>query len=94
LFILIRSSDSPSTSLEHMPPHHSSSSLRHGETSELTIGHSGDSYRPTQQSWEGDSDIEVEQDPPDWIKEVPDDILSQLEPREKKRQEVLNGKLN
>ena len=88
--------DSPSTSLELVAPsgHHSSSSLpgRNSETPETTVGHSGlDSYKPSQ-SWEGDSDIEVEQDAPDWTKDVPEETLAQLEPREKKRQEVLNGK--
>ena len=91
---LLRSLDSPSTSLELVAPSgHSSSSLpgRSSETPDTTVGHLGlDPYKPSQ-SWEGDSDIEVEHDAPDWTKDVPEETLSQLEPREKKRQEVLNG---
>ncbi|KAL1124679.1 hypothetical protein AAG570_001303 [Ranatra chinensis] len=37
-----------------------------------------------------DSDTEAEPDPPDWSKNVPDEVLKQLSPREKKRQEIIN----
>ncbi|XP_046401357.1 rho guanine nucleotide exchange factor 11 isoform X3 [Ischnura elegans] len=40
-------------------------------------------------SW-NDSDTEAEPDPPDWTKNVPDDVLRQLTAREKKRQDVIN----
>jgi len=87
-----RSLDSPSTSLELVAPTglHSSPLLlgRTSETPETSVGHS-DSYKPSQ-SWEGDSDIEVEPTAPDWTKGVPDEVLQQLQPIEKKRQEVLN----
>lgn len=79
-----------------MPSHHSSSSLpgRSSETPETAVGHSGvtDSYKIAQ-NWEGDSDIEIEQDAPDWMKNVPEDVLAQMTHREKKRQEILNGNL-
>ncbi|XP_039278678.1 uncharacterized protein LOC111045203 [Nilaparvata lugens] len=37
-----------------------------------------------------DSDLEAEPDPPDWTRAVPEDVLSNLTAREKKRQEVIN----
>ncbi|XP_071449532.1 rho guanine nucleotide exchange factor 11 isoform X2 [Hetaerina americana] len=40
-------------------------------------------------SW-NDSDTEAEPDPPDWTRNVPDDVLRQLTAREKKRQDVIN----
>jgi Rho guanine nucleotide exchange factor 12 len=39
-----------------------------------------------------DSDMEAEPDPPDWTRLVSEAELKQLSPREKKRQEVINGK--
>jgi hypothetical protein len=94
--LVCRSLESPSTSLELVAPsNNSSSSLpgRNSETPETTVGHSGalpDSFKPSP-GWDGDSDIEIEQDPPDWTKNVPEDTLSRLDRLEKKRQEVLNG---
>lgn len=89
-----RSLESPSTSLELVgPSNNSSSSLRErsSETPETTVGHP-ESYKPSP-GWDGDSDIEIEQDPPDWTKNVPEDTLSSMDKLEKKRQEVLNGKI-
>ncbi|CAG7831461.1 unnamed protein product [Allacma fusca] len=90
-----RSLDSPSTSLELVGPNYlSSSSLpgRNSETPETTVSHSGvlpDSVKPFP-GWEEDSDIEIDQDPPDWTKNVPEEKLAALDRLEKKRQEVLN----
>jgi len=94
--LIHRSLESPSTSLELVAPsNNSSSSLpgRNSETPETTVGHSGalsDSFK-TSPGWDGDSDIEIEQDPPDWTKNVPEENLNRLDRLEKKRQEVLNG---
>ncbi|CAL8080561.1 unnamed protein product [Orchesella dallaii] len=91
-----RSLDSPNTSsLELAGPSVSSSSLRarDSETPDHSaIRHSEliTSSFNTPPKWEGDSDIEIEQDPPDWTKDVPEETLSGLDRLEKKRQEVIN----
>ena len=41
-----------------------------------------------------DSDTEAEPDPPDWTRRVDENVLKSLTPREKKRQEVINGKIS
>lgn len=38
-----------------------------------------------------DSDTEAEPDPPDWTRRVDENVLKSMTPREKKRQEVING---
>ena len=43
---------------------------------------------------EGDSDFEAERDPPDWRPKMSQDELARLKPKEKKRQDVINGKTN
>jgi hypothetical protein len=70
----------------------SSSSLRErsSETPETTVGHSSEPFKSSP-AWDGDSDIEIDQDPPDWTKNVPEETLAALDRLEKKRQEVLNG---
>ncbi|XP_035704307.1 uncharacterized protein LOC110844861 isoform X9 [Folsomia candida] len=89
---LLRSLESPSTSLELVAPsNNSSSSLRErsSETPETTVGNSSEPFKPSP-GWDGDSDIEIDQDPPDWTKNVPEETLSSLDRLEKNRQEVLN----
>lgn len=39
-----------------------------------------------------DSDFETEVDPPDWRLSLSPDELEKLKPKEKKRQDVINGK--
>ena len=39
-----------------------------------------------------DSDFEAERDPPDWRPKMNQDELAHLKPKEKKRQDVINGK--
>lgn len=51
-------------------------------------GASGSAGAPPQ--W--GSDAELEPDPPDWTSSVSEEILKSLTSREKKRQEVINGK--
>ena len=43
----------------------------------------------TQSYW--DSDFETEPDPPDWRLAIHQEELNQLNPRDKKRQDVING---
>ena len=43
---------------------------------------------------EGDSDFEAERDPPDWRPKMSQDELARLKPKEKKRQDVINGRTN
>lgn len=68
---------------------------RDSETPENPVRHSeiisDSSYSKIPPGWDGDSDIETEQDPPDWTKDVADEILGRLDRQEKKRQEVING---
>lgn len=53
----------------------------------------GTNAHPTGSEW--DSDMEVEADYlPDWQSSVPPDKLASLHPHEKKRQDVINGKLS
>ena len=40
-----------------------------------------------------DSDFEAERDPPDWRPNMNQDELARLKPKEKKRQDVINGKI-
>ena len=47
---------------------------------------------PNNSTTEWDSDLEAEPDPVDWTKGVDEEVLKQLSAREKKRQEVINGK--
>ena len=42
--------------------------------------------------YEKDSDIEVDLDLPDWKRHISDDILDSLDPRDRKRQDTINGK--
>lgn len=93
--LLRRSLDSPKSSSLELVTHRSyypGGRERDSETPENHVRHSENtdsSYRIP--GWEGDSDIEVEQDPPDWTSDVPEDVLSRLDRVGKKRQEVLNG---
>ena len=48
-------------------------------------------FPSTQSYW--DSDFETEPDPPDWRHTINQDELAQLNPREKQRQDVINGEL-
>ena len=40
-----------------------------------------------------DSDFEAERDPPDWRPNMNQDELARLKPKERKRQDVINGKI-
>nr|XP_018910906.1 PREDICTED: rho guanine nucleotide exchange factor 11 isoform X3 [Bemisia tabaci] len=53
-------------------------------------GVKSDSVNNSTSAPQWDSDAEAEPDPPDWTKNVPEDVLRSLSPREKKRQEVIN----
>lgn len=90
-----RSLDSPSNSLEVV----GSSNKGSCENSSVTVVPNTFSSSSTSSltcpvsritAW--DSDTEAEPDPPDWTKAVPPDVLRNLPPSEKKRQEVINGK--
>lgn len=98
---ICRSLDSPkSSSLEQIthPPSYYRGRERDSETPENPVRNSepynDSSFNRSILGWEGDSDIDVEQDPPDWTVEVPQEILNGLDRVEKKRQEVLNGTIN
>ena len=56
--------------------------------SSASSGHSSMSNRET--FW--DSDFEAERDPPDWRPKMNQDELARLKPKEKKRQDVINGR--
>ena len=58
-------------------------------SSQLT---SSSQFPTTQSYW--DSDFETEPDPPDWRHSINQEELAQLNPREKQRQDVINGELN
>lgn len=40
-----------------------------------------------------DSDMEAEQDTPNWSKAVDKDIVKKLKPKEVRRQEIINGEI-
>ena len=67
------------------------SSLGGGESSSVASGQltSSSQFPSTQSYW--DSDFETEPDPPDWRHSINQDELAQLNPREKQRQDVING---
>ena len=58
-------------------------------SSQLT---SSSQFPTTQSYW--DSDFETEPDPPDWRHSINQEELAQLNPREKQRQDVINGETN
>ncbi|XP_049802572.1 rho guanine nucleotide exchange factor 12-like isoform X3 [Schistocerca nitens] len=76
-----RSLDSPSNSLEAVSGGQASDTLT--LTPPAPCSDSGSSA-PL------DSDLEAEPDPPDWMQGVEEEVLQNLSPREKKRQEVIN----
>lgn len=55
-----------------------------------TASTSSSQFPSSQSYW--DSDFETEPDPPDWRHSINQEELNQLNPREKKRQDVINGK--
>ena len=59
-------------------------------TSAASTVHTSSSHLPSSQSY-WDSDFDTEPDPPDWRHSIDQDELNQLNPREKKRQDVING---
>ena len=73
-----RSLDSPSNSLEMV------TAARTHEAVTVTL-------TPNHSTTEWDSDLDAEPDPVDWSRGVDEEVLRQLSPREKKRQEVING---
>lgn len=46
----------------------------------------------TQQNYE-DSDFDTEPDPPDWRVAISPEEMAKLKPKERKRQDVINGKI-
>ena len=40
----------------------------------------------------GDRDLEADPDPPDWTRNLDPDVVDKMTPKEKQRQEVVNGK--
>ena len=70
------------------------SSLGGGESSSVASGQltSSSQFPSTQSYW--DSDFETEPDPPDWRHSINQEELAQLNPREKQRQDVINGESN
>jgi hypothetical protein len=88
--------DSPATSMQDMAGGRAreaaTSSLGGGESSSVASGQltsSSQQFPSTQSYW--DSDFETEPDPPDWRHSINQDELAQLNPREKQRQDVING---
>ena len=59
-------------------------------TSEFSATTSSSQFPATQSYW--DSDFETEPDPTDWRTALQQEELNQLNPRERKRQDVINGK--
>lgn len=92
-FWICRSLDSPNTSSLELGtaahPHYFRRD-RNSETPDNLVPHS-ENICEIPVGWDGDSDIEIEQDPPDWAKDVGEEILNGMDKVEKKRQEVLNG---
>jgi len=68
-------------SLSTLTTNASSSTLSASETS---------SNQFQQQTYE-DSDFDTEPDPPDWRLSISQDELAKLKPKERKRQDVING---
>ena len=60
--------------------------------SEFSATTSSSSQFNTQSYW--DSDFETEPDPPDWRLQIDQEQLNSLNPRERKRQDVINGTSN
>ena len=90
--------DSPATSMQDMAGGRAreaaTSSLGGGESSSVASGQltSSSQFPSTQSYW--DSDFETEPDPPDWRHSINQEELAQLNPREKQRQDVINGESN
>ena len=89
--------DSPATSMQDM------AGGRAREAATSSLGAAADSsvasslvpssqFPSTQSYW--DSDFETEPDPPDWRHSINQEELAQLNPREKQRQDVINGESN
>ena len=103
MYTISSSLDSPATSMQDMasgaggrpaPPAHA---LVTTASSASDLGHAitSHSFPTTIVDW--DSDFETEPEPPSWrdgmSKDGRQDELNQLNPREKKRQDVINGNL-
>ena len=91
--------DSPATSMQTLAsgrPEAATSSLgvSGGDNSSLASSQltSTSQFPSTQSYW--DSDFETEPDPPDWRHSINQEELAQLNPREKQRQDVINGESN
>merc|ERR1712008_585491 len=69
-------------------------SMGNCESSSVASGQltSSSQFPSTQSYW--DSDFETEPDPPDWRHSINQEELAQLNPREKQRQDVINGESN
>ena len=80
--------DSPSNSLEAVGSSNKGSCENTAIFTDL-FNQSGNLSRSVNQTWE--SDLETETDPSDAIESVPPDVLNNLSPSERKRQEVING---
>ena len=57
-----------------------------GVSAALSVASAGGLLTP----W--DSDLEADPDPPDWTRNLDPDIVDKMTPKEKQRQEVINGK--
>lgn len=81
--------DSPATSMQDMAgrPSASGSTAAASEFSATTSSTSVSQFN-TQSYW--DSDFETEPDPPDWRLAIHQEELNKLNPRERKRQDVIN----
>lgn len=83
LLLMKFSLESPSPS----DPRISGSALSDGSSGVLSTatGNSGGMLTP----W--DSDLEADPDPPDWTRNLDAELLVKMAPKEKQRQEVING---
>lgn len=85
-----RSSESPqSTSLDTVPGAHSHG--HHGHHHTHSTASSASAQAAAAAAW--DSDMDIDPDTPDWQSSVSEEILARLHPEEKKRQEIINGKI-
>ncbi len=57
-----------------------------GVSAALSVASAGGVLTP----W--DSDLEADPDPPDWTRNLDPDVVDKMTPKEKQRQEVINGK--
>lgn len=84
--------DSPATSMQDMAGSRSTvTTAASTATASSDLTPTTSQFQQSAQTY-WDSDFETEPDAPDWRLSINQDDLSKLNPRERKRQDVINGK--